>query len=199
MTMDSHITAVILAGGQGRRMDGADKGLLTFDGQPLVEHALAALRPQVAEILISANRNLERYRDYGCEVVRDPKGGSHGPLSGIVAALQNARSEYVLTVPCDAPFVSGDYAARMRNALAHRESRAAVAHDGERLQPVFSLLRRSLAAALAGYLGRGGRRARDFLLEQDAVPVDFSDRAAMFVNLNRPEDLDIVPTACASQ
>lgn len=189
MTSSLEITAVVLAGGQGRRMEGADKGLLQFRDRPLIEHALAALRPQVSDILISANRNLPKYERYGYTVVPDAGSQACGPLAGLLAALQWARTEYVLTVPCDAPYLSGDYADRMIAALAKAGALAAVAYDGMRLQPMFSLISRRLTESLQDYLAAGERRARDFLVGQGAVPVDFSDRTELFVNLNRPVDL----------
>ena len=189
MTRSLEITAVVLAGGQGRRMEGADKGLLQFRDRPLIEHALAALRPQVSNILISANRNLRNYERYGYAVVPDAGSQACGPLAGLLAALQWARTEYVLTVPCDAPYLSSDYAARMTAALAKPGALAAVAHDGMRLQPMFSLVSRRLTEKLQDYLAGGERRARDFLVGKGAVPVDFSDRTELFVNLNRPIDL----------
>lgn len=185
------ITAVVLAGGQGRRMAGADKGLVAFSGRPLVEHVLEALAPQVDHVMISANRNLERYRQYGCPVITDDADtrdeSSQGPLAGILATLQQCHTDFVLTVPCDAPYLCADYAARM--AAAASASTPAIAHDGDRLQPMFALLHRSLHAPLQAYLKSGQRRARDFWLAQGAVAVDFSDRDTLFVNLNRPEDL----------
>lgn len=182
------ITAVVLAGGRGRRMHGADKGLVDFAGRPLVSHALDALAPQVGGLLISANRNLARYRQFGWPVVTDAGATpSCGPLAGVLAALRHCPTDYLLTVPCDAPFVADDYAARMATAIG--AAAAAVAHDGARMQPVFALLHRRLLAPLQTHLTSGQLRARDFWLAQQATSVDFSDRQAQFVNLNRPQEL----------
>lgn len=190
MNQSPPITAVILAGGRGSRMGGADKGLLRFQDRPLVEHARDALAPQVERILVSANRNVEQYGALGCEVVQDePTLAGAGPLAGIGAALERCQTDYLLTVPCDAPFLNEQLAIRLWRALQHDRSLAAVAHDGERMQPVFSLLHRELRTPLRAFLHGGQRRARDFLLQQQAVAVDFSDTPAMFVNLNRPADL----------
>lgn len=189
MSERQSITAVVLAGGQGRRMAGRDKGLLEFAGRPLVEHALAALRPQVDHVIISANRNLARYRQYGQPVVCDAADRFDGPLAGILAALAQVRTRYLLAVPCDAPFLCPDYAQRMGAAAARDGALAVVAHDGERLQPVFNLLDCSLLQPLQAFLDSGQRRARDFLRQQGAVRADFSDRPDLFINLNRPDDL----------
>lgn len=199
MSHNPQITAVVLAGGQGRRMAGADKGLVHFQDRPLIEHALSALQPQVSSLLISANRNLDQYQSYGYGVISDADGAYCGPLAGVLAALQRMQTEYLVTVPCDAPFVTPDFVARLDAARHQHGATAAVCHDGRRLQPVFSLLSRSVAQPLREYLAAGERRARNFLLAQRAVSVDFSDQPALFVNLNRPEDLHWEPGARAVQ
>lgn len=103
MSVAERVAAVILAGGQGRRMGGADKGLLDYRGRPLVEWVLDALAPQVAEILISANRNLDRYARYGRRVLPDALPDFPGPLAGVLAALDAVDTEWLLAVPCDTP------------------------------------------------------------------------------------------------
>ena len=60
-----NITAVVLAGGRGRRMGGVDKGLVTLNGRPLIKQALDAIEPQVGAVVINANRNIDRYRELG--------------------------------------------------------------------------------------------------------------------------------------
>ena len=72
------LTGVILAGGQGRRMGGQDKGLVLFRGIPLYQHVLQRLRPQVDIVMISANRNLDRYQSSGCRVISDTLSGTAG-------------------------------------------------------------------------------------------------------------------------
>lgn len=183
------MTGVILAGGRGRRLGGADKGLALFAGRPLVEHAIAALAPQVGDLCISANRNLERYAVYGYRVIPDSVAGYAGPLAGLLSAMEIASTPFVLCVPCDAPAVPADLAARLHAALMRAHADLAVAHDGVRLQPLFALLRRTLAPVLRAYLEAGGREAGRFMRTQAAAIADFSDRPQAFVNLNTPEDL----------
>jgi molybdopterin-guanine dinucleotide biosynthesis protein A len=96
------VTGVILAGGQGRRMGGSDKGLVEVEGWPLIDHVIAALAPQVQQLLINANRNIEAYERYGHPVVPDELPGFQGPLAGMLAGLRNATNTYVVFVPCDA-------------------------------------------------------------------------------------------------
>jgi len=100
------ITGVILAGGQGQRMGGQDKGLITYQQQPLIEHALKALKPQVDGIMINANRNIEQYRRYGYPVIEDELTGFCGPLAGMLSVMQACDTEYILTAPCDSPSIS---------------------------------------------------------------------------------------------
>lgn len=183
------ITGLVLAGGQGSRLGGRDKGLVEYRGRPMLDYVLAALRPQVGEILISANRNLEWYRKTGHRVVTDPDGDFAGPLAGILAGLRAAHTSCVAVVPCDGPLVPPDLVARLRAALRERGAAVAAAHDGERLHPTFALVPASLAGALEDYLRSGRRKVSEFYAENDFVAVDFSDCPQAFLNVNTPEDL----------
>src|SRR5699024_6312427 len=111
------ITGAVLAGGAGRRMGGVDKGLVELRGKPLVAWALDALRPQTATLLINANRSQDQYRVFGWPVIADDGDGYQGPLAGMLAVLSAAQTAYVLTVPCDAPRIPPDLAARLGAAL----------------------------------------------------------------------------------
>lgn len=185
----SEITGAILAGGRATRMGGEDKGLLRVAGRPMVEHVLRALRPQVSDLLINANRNLERYREFGVTVVSDFIDGYCGPLAGMASAMKVARTAFLLTVPCDSPFLSGDLAARLHRCLIRDGARIAVADSGERLEPVFALLDRTLLPSLLAYLEAGERKIDRWYAQHPMTRVDFSDEPGMFHNLNTPEDL----------
>jgi len=168
-------------------MGGADKGLVRFDGRALVAHVLARLQPQVGEVLISANRNMDRYRAFGHRVVEDDRasfGPFAGPLVGMLAGLRQSRMPWVAFVPCDAPALPSDLVAALARASAG--ARAAVASCGGRHQPVFCLLPTSLAAQLGATLDGGERRPREFLRAVDAVEVAFDDPRA-FANINNLE------------
>ena len=182
-----NITAVILAGGRARRMAGHDKGLIPLAGRPMIEHVIDALRPQVGELLISANRNLDDYRRYEFPVIADTLNDFQGPLAGVAAALEACPTEYLLTVPCDAPLIPADLAATLYSALAKAD--AAVVHDGERTQAGFALLRRSLLPNLLGYLAGGGRGLHHWYATLNPALADYAGRAGCFHNLNTPEDL----------
>lgn len=183
------ITGVILAGGRGRRLGGADKGLVRLRGRPLVEHVIDRLRPQVGRLVISANRNLEAYATYGFPVAADVLGGYRGPLAGMLGALRAATTPYVLSVPCDAPVLPADLAECLASVLLATRADACVASCGRRMQPVFALMRRTLAERLEGYLRRGGREVGAWMRQQRAAIADFPDCVRAFANVNTAGDL----------
>ncbi len=189
------ITAVILAGGRGRRMGGDDKGLIPLAGRPMIAHVVAALEGQAGELLVSANRNLDRYAALGCRVITDSVGDFAGPLAGMVSALQASRTRYVMTAPCDAPLVPDDLAVRLLAALSDADAEIAVAHDGDRIQPVFSLVRRDLTQSLLSYLAEGERKTSRWLARHTAVFADFSDKPETLVNVNTQAERTALETA----
>lgn len=184
------ITGLVLAGGRATRMGGSDKGLVEFGGRTLVERVLERLRPQVASLLISANRNVERYRALGaCPVLLDADDGLEpfpGPLAGMLAGLRAARTPWVAVVPCDAPFLPADLVCHLADALAG--SRAAVAYGGPKIEPLFCLLNVDLADDLAAALAHGERRAEGWLRGVAAAPAVFPLPEA-FANLNTLAEL----------
>lgn len=184
----ANITGGILAGGRGRRMGGVDKGLIEFDHKPLIEHVLSALQPQVGRILISANRNQERYARYGLPVVSDDRPGYEGPLAGFATLLRHCPTDWLLVVPCDAPLLPPDLVGRLAQAQAESGADIAVAHDGERLQPVHVLLGRYLLSDLDAYLDAGERKIAYWYHQHHVIEVDFSDCPQAFSNLNEPRD-----------
>ena len=182
------ITAVILAGGRGSRMGGLDKGLLAFRGTCLAGAVLEAVRPRVGAVLVSANRNLEDYARLGVPVVRDSLPGYQGPLAGILAGLGHAATPYLLTLPCDGPFFGPDLVVRLAEALAGAKAEVAVAHDGERLQAAYALMRRDLEPTLRAAIASGERKIQAWYRTRDWTRVDFVDHPEWFVNLNTPAD-----------
>lgn len=182
------VTALVLAGGLARRMGGEDKGLVPLAGRTMIEHVLGRIRPQVAQVLVNANRNLERYAIFGHPVISDSPGGFLGPLAGIASALPHVRTEYLLTVPCDAPLLVPDLAQRLLMACRAADAEAAVADDGARLQPVFLLLRTTVAPGLEAYLADGGRKIDTWLAQLRLARADFRDAPDCFVNVNDPAE-----------
>lgn len=183
------ISAVILAGGRARRMGGQDKGLVSLNNQPMIQHIVQRIEPQVSTVVISANRNLEMYGALGdYRVIPDGVGEFAGPLAGMASALQMIDTPYLLTVPCDSPLIADDLAFRLYNALLANHAEISVACDGERLQPVFNLLRRDLLTSLLEYLDSGERKIDRWYALHRTASADFSDRCDMFLNINTPEE-----------
>ncbi len=182
------ITAVILAGGQGRRMGGQDKGLLEFNGKPLVSILIDRLEHQSVAILINANRNHERYQSFGYPVINDQLEGYQGPLAGFASAMSAAATDYILTLPGDSPLLVEDYVARFIASCEQNNSPIIVAHDGERLQPVHALIKVDLLPDLQRFLASGDRKIDRWYALHDTANADFSDCADMFRNINTPSD-----------
>ena len=187
--MKATITGVILAGGQGRRMGGADKGLQELGGRPMAAHVLERLAPQVDAVLISANRNLERYAELGCPVLPDTLHGYAGPLAGLQAALAQATTPLLVTAPCDSPFLPADLVARLHDGLVAQQAELAVACADGRAHRAFCLLRRELLPGLDAFLAAGERRVGLWHASLKVAEVDFSDEAGAFGNINTTEDL----------
>ncbi len=182
------ITAVILAGGQGKRMGGEDKGLLDWNGRPLIATILDALESQANTILINANRNQEVYEQFGRPVVADSLKGFQGPLAGFAAGMQAAETPWIATVPCDSPLIPDDLLARLAEALMREQAEIAVAHDGERMQPVYALLPVGLFGSLLMFLQEGNRKIDLWYKRHKIALADFSDRPEIFRNVNTPEE-----------
>ena len=185
--MPEQISGLVLSGGAGRRMGGRDKGWVEWQGRPLIEHVLERLRPQVTQVLISANRNHERYAALGATVVADATSDETfpGPLAGIAAGLAHVRTEWLLVVPCDAPRLPRDLAERLADGRG--AASAAVARVGQRSEPLFCLLARDLNAHAAAALHAGERSVAHWLAAIGAAPVAFPDATA-FINVNTPDD-----------
>ncbi|MGD8709855.1 MAG: molybdenum cofactor guanylyltransferase MobA [Ectothiorhodospiraceae bacterium] len=189
LTTDA-VTGVVLAGGRATRMGGRDKGLVPVNGKPMIEHVLAALTPQVGGLMINANRNRHVYESYGHTVFGDDLEDYQGPLAGMAGAMARASTPLILTVPCDGPLIPSDLARRLLEALNAAGAAVAVAHDGERLQPVYALLRTDLADSLRAYLDSGERKIDRWYRQLNMTTVDFSDQPELFLNINTPADRD---------
>ncbi|WP_018864768.1 molybdenum cofactor guanylyltransferase MobA [Thioalkalivibrio sp. ARh3] len=180
---------LILAGGRGQRMGGRNKGWVEYQGHPLVEQVIERLRPQVDSIVISANTDIDRYRALGFPCLPDTRPDYPGPLAGIATAWAHYPGHTLLCVPVDAPHLPTDLARRLSQTLESGNAPAAIAHDGDRLQPLFSLLGPELAARLEADLACGSLAVGRWFHDIGATVVDFSDQPGAFINLNTPEDL----------
>ncbi len=186
------ITGLILAGGRATRMGEVDKGLQQFRGAPMGLHVMMRLQPQVGDLMINANRNLGPWEAFGVPVWPDEIGGFAGPLAGLHTGLSHCSTEWMVTAPCDSPFLPDDLVARLADGLESRHADLAVAVTGSGAQrqphPVFCLLRTSLLPHLDNYLKSGGRKVDAWYASLDVVEVDFPDEDA-FRNINSLEDL----------
>ena len=183
------VTGVVLAGGQGRRMGGVDKGLVPFRGAPMAAHAIARLAPQVGAIVVNANQNADAYAALGHRVVPDAVGGFAGPLAGLHAGLSAASTPLVVTVPCDSPFLPADLVARLAAALEAAGADIAVARTYDQPHPVFALVRASVRPHLEAFLTRGGRKIDAWYATLATVEVPFDDEADAFRNINTRDEL----------
>jgi molybdopterin-guanine dinucleotide biosynthesis protein A len=185
----SPITGIILAGGQGRRMGSVDKGLQSLRGKPMVQHVLERFAPQVDEVLINANQNLDQYQAFGHPVVPDEIGGFAGPLAGLHRGLSAATHDLVATVPCDSPFLPLDLIARLYAALNEQQADLAVARTGDQPHPVFCLTRKSVLPGLTTFLESGGRKIDAWYAALEVAEVQFDDEEAAFSNINTADEL----------
>ena len=197
------ITAVILAGGRGSRMGGADKGLQNFNGVPLALHTLLRLSPQVGDVMINANRNLAAYESFGVSVWPDSTsmGDYAGPLAGFMTGLERCETPYLLTVPCDTPLFPHDLVARLADALVEQSADFAVACAPEedeqknwalRPQPVFCLMGTQVLESLHQFTQGGGRKIDAWTAQHKVAHVPFDlpgDDAKAFCNANTLAEL----------
>ena len=190
------ITGLILAGGKARRMGGIDKGLIAFKGQSMVMHVIKRLSTQVGAILINANREIERYQSLGFNVVTDEINDFAGPLAGLHSGMKVAKTEFILSVPCDSPLLPNDLSQRLMTALESQNADIAVAKTGEQHHPVFCLCRTSLAQDLETYLNAGGRKVDEWQKKHAYVEVRFDDNPSAFSNVNTPEELGKLEAEC---
>ncbi|MFY3133290.1 molybdenum cofactor guanylyltransferase MobA [Achromobacter ruhlandii] len=186
------VAGLILAGGQGSRMRGSDKGLVLLRGEPLVAHVARRLAPQVGPLLLSANRNVDSYARYGRVVADDTDelGAWQGPLAGLAAGLAAAAScEWLVVTPCDTPFLPADLAQRLIAAAQAAGAPLAYAVAGGQRHPACMALRASLLPALRDYLAAGERKVGLWQSRVGGVGAPFDDAPGAFMNLNTPEEL----------
>ena len=192
--VNDRVTGLILAGGQGRRMGGVDKGLQNFRGKRLVDHVYERLAPQVGGIIINANQNHDAYKSFGVRVVSDAIGNFAGPLAGLHAGLSVSRRPYLASVPCDSPFLPEDLVARLYAGLDGSGADIAVAKTGDQPHPGFCLARRSVLEHVTDFLKGGGRKIDAWYATLLVSEVAFDDEAAAFSNINTSDELKAFET-----
>ena len=184
MNSQTKVTGVILAGGLARRMNNQDKGLISFNGRPLVSYAIAAMAAVTDQLIINANRNIGYYQQFGWPVVADQTNSFDGPLAGVLTAMLHAENGILLVAPCDSPLIKSDHLQKLLSVRAEKDADVAVSFDGERLHPVFLAVKTVLKTDLQGYLDSGQRKLESWLQLQKMVKADFSDDLQLFINLN---------------
>lgn len=207
MPQAAEITGLVLAGGQGSRMGGVDKGLQIFQGQALARRALQRLAPQVGSIALNANRHLDEYRSWGMPVWPDaPDQESFaGPLAGFLSGLSHCSTAYLCTVACDTPLFPQNLVARLALGLQQAQADIAMAagsegESGLRTQPVFCLIKVTLRPALLAFMQQGGRKIEAWTASQRSTVVYFDqpgDAPQAFFNINTLRDLSRLETLAA--
>ncbi len=184
-----NITGVILSGGRSSRMQGEDKGLILLNDKALISYVVDVVEAKVGRLLISVNRNIESYQQYG-EVIKDELADFQGPLSGISKALNETTNPYLLIVPCDSPFISEVLIDELIRSMYENEVDICVADDGAFIHPTFALIKTTLKDNLLAFLDSGERKLGLWIEQNNFEKVDFSDQPKLFINLNNPQDFD---------
>lgn len=185
--MINEIIWIVLAGGQAKRMNKQDKGLIELNNIPLIEHVLGKLKAQGAKVAINANRNIDKYQEYA-EVFHDLSPHFLGPLAGMQAAMKTYHANWFGFVPCDTPNLPNDLVKNMQFAITPR-AEILVAHDGKDIQPTVCMIKKSTLPKLEHFLNQGERKLRLFHSQCHTQTVDFSHQPSAFINLNTPKEL----------
>lgn len=183
------VTAVVLAGGQGRRMGGQDKGWVDYEGKPMIQHILDRLIPQADEVLIIANRNQQDYASLGVPVFSDYLEGFQGPLVGIATGLEQAEYEQVVFVPCDGPFISTELIKTFLAQYKRFKKPVIVANDGIRLQPMVVMIEKQLLPNLLKSIEAGERKPDRWYASVGMDEVGFNSQSLH--NFNTYEQMNV--------
>jgi len=186
-------SVLLLSGGRGLRMGGRDKGLLEWRGRPLIAWLHDLTRPLSDDLIISCNRNTERYAPYADQLVADQVQDFQGPLAGIRAGMAAARHEQMLVLPCDAPLVDQ---ALIESLLTHAGNRPVVIRQGDYWQPLFCLLPTGLKDDLEHAWQSGERSPQRWFGKLAPIAVDCTLEDARLANLNTPETLANSTSPC---
>ena len=181
------VTLIILAGGEGRRLQGQDKGLAIYKGKPLIEYALATFSNNVAHVLISANRNIKFYEEYGHPVITDQYSSYQGPLAGIASCLTKLQTEYAFIIACDMPLIPNDLLPRLYHA---KPTKVVLPHDGLRTQPLCCLLHHSILPSIEHCLSEKKNKVIHCFENESPIIVDCSDMKQSFININSANELN---------
>jgi molybdopterin-guanine dinucleotide biosynthesis protein A len=184
------ISAIILSGGQSRRFNNQDKGLIIWQGKPLIEHVIDRIQPQVDQIIINSNQNLESYRSLGFTVCEDKLKGHQGPLAGIQASLTSTSHSLVLVCPCDTALLPRNLVSKLNDAIVNQGMDLAYPSCENRHHFLPVLFKAGLAPSLNSYLTGEDRSMKGWYKTLNACAVSFNDESSAFSNFNNPTDLD---------
>lgn len=178
---------LILAGGRGQRMGGQDKGLVEWHGRPLVSWLHEVVRPMTDDLIISCNRNQQRYAAFADRLVGDQEQDFPGPLAGIRAAITVARHSWLLVLPCDAPRIDRALLEALHQLATTPPSRPAMVRRGEQWEPLFCMIPTRLAPELERAWQTGERSIRRVLLEFAPRSLELAEDDPRLANLNSPD------------
>lgn len=190
MTSNAKIIGTILSGGAGQRVGGFDKGLQIYQTKPMIEHVIERISPQVNEVILCVNRNIDHYQQYGFPLVVDQEPQQYqGPLAGISAAidylnLQNGENQYLLISSCDSPNLPINHAQTLLSKMSVSGISSSVVFDGKRTQNLHCLIHQSAWHSLQTFYNDGGRAMYQWHKKNTSIEVDFSGQAACFSNIN---------------
>ena len=189
----SEITAIVLAGGQGSRMGGLDKGWVEHKNRPMIETITEKLTTRVGKLLISANRNIERYQTLGFPVIPDAadikkSDDFEGPIAGIISCMRRSETELMIIVPCDAPLFSMHLVENLCRQFNKTHSKLTLYEVEGHLQPLFGLFSQSLLPSLEKYYGSGERKLVHWCKLQGPDIIKFKGDLSEFANFNAPTD-----------
>lgn len=183
------IHCVILAGGRARRFDGQDKGLIKVNKIRLIDHVVNHIQPQVSNILISANRNIDEYKKLGFAVLTDNNHNYDGPLAGILSALEYINDGLLAVVPCDMPIIPSDIIARLQQQLITTQADICSVSINDKLQPLLSIMHKHVHKSLNKFLSAGNHKVQDWLAQQNMATLNLDNQFSLF-NINNINDLE---------
>lgn len=182
------LTLLILAGGRSRRMQGREKGLISIAGQTMVQHIINRFSSQASMTVISANSSLDSYQQLADMVVTDLQPEYQGPLAGIHAGMLNAKTPFMLVVPCDVPALPSTLIQRLSVCMTD-ETDVVVISIAQRMQPIIALWRTDMVHSLESALKRGIRKVEDWVRSVRFVELDELENQEYYLNVNTPDDI----------
>ncbi|WP_417227603.1 molybdenum cofactor guanylyltransferase MobA [Amphritea sp.] len=191
MTGLTPVDVIVLAGGEGRRMGGQDKGLVAFRSQPMAGFAVQLVRPYARRLIISCNRHLPEYSDLADQVVMDELAGFQGPLAGILSGLRVCHTDQVLVLPCDTPLLQAALIERLLLAAQAKPDAITVLSEGDELHPLHAVIPRRLVADLSTWLEGGQRAVQRWMRCHPMQLIDIVDAADQLCNLNTEQALRV--------